>query len=494
MTNIPDKVQRIVIAGGGTAGWMTAAALSHTLGKQLNITLVESDTIGTVGVGEATIPTLQYFHRLLGIDEREFMAATQATFKLGIEFVNWRHAEHKYLHAFGHTGQDCWACGFQHFWLRGRQLGIHYDYGDYCPEHQAAKAERFAHTQPKNLNYAYHLDAGNYARYLRRFSEQRGVKRIEGIISDVALNPATGNIDSLTLSQGEIVHGDLFIDCTGFRGRLIEQALHTGYEDWSHWLPCDRAIAVQSEHSHPPLPFTRSTAQPYGWQWRIPLTGRQGNGVVFASNAISHADAEEQLLASLQTEPLTEPKMISFRTGKRRKQWHKNCVAIGLSSGFLEPLESTSIHLISSAILRLLDFFPHNGIQPSDIHEYNKQAELELIGIRDFVILHYKVTQRRDSPLWQYCQQMTVPDTLQEKLDLFAQTGRVLKERNELFEDSWQQVMLGQGLQPGGYHPIVNNMSDDELTRFLSQIRQQIANRVAQLPHHLDYLGQYVNQ
>ncbi|MEC9261562.1 MAG: tryptophan halogenase family protein, partial [Pseudomonadota bacterium] len=360
-----DRVQRIVIAGGGTAGWMTAAALSHTLGKQLNITLVESDTIGTVGVGEATIPTLQYFHRLLGIDEREFMAATQATFKLGIEFVNWRHAEHKYLHAFGHTGQDCWACGFQHFWLRGRQLGIHYDYGDYCPEHQAAKAERFAHTQPKNLNYAYHLDAGNYARYLRRFSEQRGVTRIEGIISDVVLNPATGNIDSLTLSQGETVHGDLFIDCTGFRGRLIEQALHTGYEDWSHWLPCDRAIAVQSEHSHPPLPFTRSTAQPYGWQWRIPLTGRQGNGVVFASNAISHADAEDQLLASLQAEPLTEPKIISFRTGKRRKQWHKNCVAIGLSSGFLEPLESTSIHLISSAILRLLDFFPHNGIQPS---------------------------------------------------------------------------------------------------------------------------------
>ena len=494
MTNMPDKVQRIVIAGGGTAGWMTAAALSHTLGKQLNITLVESDIIGTVGVGEATIPTLQYFHRLLGIDEREFMAATQATFKLGIEFINWRHAEHKYLHAFGHTGQDCWACGFQHFWLRGRQLGIHYDYGDYCPEHQAAKAERFAHTQPKNLNYAYHLDAGNYARYLRSFSEQRGVTRIEGIISDVVLNPGTGNIDSLTLSQGEIVHGDLFIDCTGFRGRLIEQALHTGYEDWSHWLPCDRAIAVQSEHSHPPLPFTRSTAQPYGWQWRIPLTGRQGNGVVFASNAISHADAEDELLASLQAEPLTEPKMISFRTGKRRKQWHKNCVAIGLSSGFLEPLESTSIHLISSAILRLLDFFPHNGIKPSEIHEYNKQAELELIGIRDFVILHYKVTQRRDSPLWQYCQQMTVPDTLQEKLDLFAQTGRVLKERNELFEDSWQQVMLGQGIQPGGYHPIVNNMSDDELHHFLLQIRQQIANRVTQLPHHLDYLGQYVNQ
>lgn len=492
MNTATQPIKNIVIAGGGTAGWMTAAALSHTLGKQLNITLVESEAIPTVGVGEATIPTMQYFHRLLGIDERALMAATHATFKLGIEFNHWRHQGHSYLHAFGHTGQDCWACGFQHFWLKGRQIGITHDYGDYCPEHQAAIAQRFAHTKPQNLNYAYHLDAGKYAQFLRNFSEQRGVKRIEGKIAHVGLCPQTQFIQQLRLDDGQVIEGDLFVDCTGFKGLLIEQALRTGYEDWSHWLPCDRAIAVQSEHSHAPLPYTKATAMPYGWQWRIPLTTRQGNGVVYASNAVSDEQALDDLLTEIQATTLTEPKTIRFRTGKRRQQWNKNCVAIGLSSGFLEPLESTSIHLISSSILRLLDLFPHQGIQPSEVHEYNKQSELELIGIRDFVILHYKVTQRNDSSLWQYCRSMTVPDTLQDKLDLFTQTGRVLKERNELFEDSWQQVMLGQGLVPTNFHPIVNNMSDNELRNFLTQIRTQIQNRVAQLPAHTAYLQRFL--
>ncbi len=489
-----NKINHVVIAGGGTAGWMTAAALSHVLGKQLKITLVESEQIGSIGVGEATIPTLQYFHRVLGIDEAAFMAATQATFKLGIEFVDWRQPGHSYLHAFGHTGQDCWACGFQHFWLKGKALGIENGYGEYCPEHEAAKALRFAHTKPTSLNYAYHLDASKYAQFLRQFSETRGVIRVEGKITEVELCPQSRNIQALQLQNGQRIEGDLFIDCTGFHGRLIEQALHTGYEDWSHWLPCDRAIAVQSEHSHTPLPYTRAKALIYGWQWRIPLVSRQGNGVVYASHEVNEQTALDDLLSGLEAKPLSEPNHIRFRPGKRRRQWHKNCVAIGLSSGFIEPLESTSIHLISSGILRLLDFFPTAGINPSEVHEFNKQAELELIGIRDFVILHYKVTNRRDSALWQYCASMSVPDTLQDKLSLFAETGRVLKERNELFEDSWQQVMLGQGMLPAAYHPIVDNMTDAELRHFLMQIRQQIQQRVSQLPDHREYLSHYVRQ
>lgn len=486
--------QRVVIAGGGTAGWMAAAALTRLLPGQVDVTLIESSEIGTVGVGEATIPTLAYFHKLLGIDERQFMAATQATFKLGIQFEHWRAQQHQYLHAFGQTGQTSFACDFQHFWLRGRELGIAAEFGDYCLESVAARARKFAHLPNNGLNYAYHLDASRYALFLRDIAEQAGITRIDGTISAIATAPDNGFIDNITLDDGQRISGDLFIDCTGFRALLIEQTLRVGFEDWSHWLLCDRAVAMQSERIGELAPFTRSIAHPAGWQWRIPLRERMGNGLIYSSRYMSDDAASTTLTGSVSGEALHAPRFIRFTPGRRRKQWHKNCVAIGLSSGFLEPLESTSIHLISSAILRLLDFFPHNGIQPSEIHEYNKQAELELIGIRDFVILHYKVTQRRDSPLWQYCQQMTVPDTLQEKLDLFAQTGRVLKERNELFEDSWQQVMLGQGLQPGGYHPIVNNMSDDELTRFLSQIRQQIANRVAQLPHHLDYLRHYVNR
>ena len=486
--------QRVVIAGGGTAGWMAAAALTRLLRGQVDVTLIESSEIGTVGVGEATIPTLAYFHKLLGIDERQFMAATQATFKLGIQFEHWRKQQHQYLHAFGQTGQSSFACDFQHFWLRGRQLGIAADFGDYCLESVAARAGKFAHLPDNGLNYAYHLDASRYALFLRNLAEQAGITRIDGTISAIATDANNGFIDTITLADGQRISGDLFIDCTGFRALLIEQTLRVGFEDWSHWLLCDRAVAMQSERIGELVPFTRSIAHPAGWQWRIPLRERMGNGLIYSSQYMSDDAASTTLTGSVSGEALHDPRFIRFTPGRRRKQWHKNCVAIGLSSGFLEPLESTSIHLISSAILRLLDFFPHNGIKPSEIHEYNKQAELELIGIRDFVILHYKVTQRRDSPLWQYCQQMTVPDTLQEKLDLFAQTGRVLKERNELFEDSWQQVMLGQGIQPGGYHPIVNNMSDDELHHFLLQIRQQIANRVTQLPHHLDYLGQYVNQ
>lgn len=486
-----NVIQKVVITGGGTAGWMAAAALSKTLGKQLSITLVESDEIGTVGVGEATIPTLIYFHRLLELNESDLMAATQATFKLGIQFEHWRAKDQVYFHAFGHTGRDCWACGFQHFWRKGLDQNITANFGDYCLEHQAALAGKFAQLPKNGLNYAYHLDATLYAKFLRKFSENLGVKRIEGKIAQVLTHADNGHIQALQLANGQKIEGDLFIDCTGFSALLIEKALHVGYEDWSHWLPCDSAVAIQTTSTEEPRPYTRSIAHEFGWQWRIPLQHRSGNGLVYCSRYVSDDEASQRLMNNLPGEPLTELRKLTFRTGKRQKQWQHNCVALGLASGFLEPLESTSIHLISSGIIRLLELFPLHGINESEIKEFNKQTDNELIGIRDFIILHYKVTERRDSPFWQRLALMEIPATLADKINLFQQSGRVLRERNELFEDSWQQVMLGQGILPESYHPIVNNMSEQELTSFLKNIREQINHSVSRLPTHQQFLAQY---
>ncbi|RDV26799.1 tryptophan 7-halogenase [Alteromonas aestuariivivens] len=483
--------QKVVIAGGGTAGWMAAAALARTIGKTLDITLIESSDIGTVGVGEATIPTLVFFHKLLKVSEQEFMAATHATFKLGIQFENWRDVGEDYLHAFGVTGKDCWAAGFQHFWLKGLEKGFSQGFGDYCLERVAAEAGKFAHLPNNGLNYAYHIDASKYAQFLRQLSEKEGVKRIDAKIQHVNTRAKDGFIDHLVLDNGEKIAGDMFLDCTGFRGLLIEQALHTGYEDWSHWLPCDSAVAVQTEATGSPAPFTRSIAHESGWQWRIPLQHRVGNGLVYCSRYLKDEDAVTRLLDRIDGQPLNDPKVIHFRTGRRLKQWNKNCVALGLASGFLEPLESTSIHLIQQGIVRLLRMFPGREIQQTDIDEYNRQSDFDIEHIRDFIILHYHVTQRDDSPFWRHCRQMQVPKSLAHRIELFRQTGRVFREGSELFDDSWQQVMIGQGLMPKTYHPIVDAMSDQELQQFLSQILNNIRRTVERLPSHEQYLRQY---
>lgn len=481
-------VKKVVVAGGGTAGWMTAAAIAKTIGKQVEVCLIESDEIGTVGVGEATIPTLLYFHQLLKINEKEFMQATNATFKLGINFENWRNVSEHYLHAFGTTGNDCWAAGFQHFWLKGQQLGLASGFGDYCLEQVAAMDEKFAQLPNNGLNYAYHMDASKYHQFLRKLAEENGAVRIEGKIASVQTNDQNGYIESLTLQNGEVIAGDLFIDCTGQRALLIEDTLHTGYDDWSHWLPCDSAIAVQTESTEAAKPYTRSIAHQFGWQWKIPLQSRVGNGIVFCSKYVSDEEAKQTLLDNIEGEPLTQPRVIKFRTGTRRKHWNKNCIAVGLSAGFLEPLESTSIHLIQQAVVRLLRMFPQNGIEQSDIDEFNEQSDFDWHTARDFIILHYKVHNRDDANFWRHCRNMEVPEGLAHRIKLFEETGRVFRKNNELFDDSWMQVMIGQGLIPKSYHPIVDNMSDEELQRFLNHIKAGIKNTVQQLPSHQDYI------
>lgn len=485
-------VRRIVIAGGGTAGWMVAAALAKTLGKVLDIKLIESDEISTVGVGEATIPTIVTFHRLLEINEQEFMAATQATFKLGISFENWRNVSEDYIHSFGLTGKDHWTAGFQHFWLKGRKRGLAGDYGDYCLELKAAQQNRFAHLPRGGMNYAFHFDAGLYAKYLRTFSEGFGVQRIEGKIVDIKTDASIGHIKSLKLDSGQDIEGDLFIDCTGFRALLIGQTLGVDYDDWSQWLKCDSAVALQTESVEDALPYTRSIAREAGWQWRIPLQHRVGNGIVYSSRYIDDAAATATLLANVQGKALTQPRVIRFKPGQRRKTWSGNCVAIGLASGFLEPIESTSIHLISRGITRLMQMFPANGISQSDIDEYNQQAAAEIEHIRDFIVLHYHVTNRQDSAFWRDCRTQEIPASLRHRIELFRETGRVFRVPNELFaENSWIQVMLGQGILPKQHHQVADLMGDQELSGFLEDIRSMVNKTVRQLPTHQAYVDKY---
>lgn len=486
------KIKNVVIAGGGTAGWMAGAALSKLLGKNLNITLVESDEIPTIGVGEATIPTLHIFHQLLGINEQEFMAATNATFKLGISFENWRDVNKDYIHSFGFLGQGCWAAGFQHFWLKGLERGIVSDIGDYVPEHLGARKGKFAVLANQDLNHAYHLDAGLYAKFLRKIAEKHGINRVEGRIAKVNINDKNGHIDSLTLASGNVIEGDLFLDCTGFRGLLIEEALHTGFEDWSHVLPCDSAIAVQTKTIGKPVPYTRSIARDSGWQWQIPLQNRTGNGFVFCSKYMTDDEAKQTLLSNIQGELLNEPRVIKYKTGTRRKHWNKNCIAIGLSSGFIEPLESTGIHLFQRAIVRLMLMFPSQGIKQHDVDEFNMQASTEAENIKDFIILHYHLTEREDTPFWRYCKNMDVPETLKHRMNMFRESGQVFKKAEELFgETSWIQVMMGQGLMPKQYHPIVDLMGDDELEDFLNKIKSGVKRKVDNWPDHNDFIQHY---
>jgi len=486
------KKQRIVVAGGGTAGWMTAAALARTLGDAIELTLVESDAIGTIGVGESTIPPIVLFNRLLGIGEAEFMRATQATFKLGIKFENWKDVGESYFHSFGTTGRDHWSAGFQHFWMHGLTKGHVHSYDDYCLELKAALEGKFAHLPDERMNYAYQLDSALYAAFLRKIAEGEGVRRIEGKIAKVELDGATGNIAALCLDGDRRIEGDLFIDCTGFRALLIEGALHAGYDDWSHYLPCDSAIAVQTSSVRPPVPYTRAVAHDAGWQWRIPLQHRQGNGIVYCSRYLDKDAALDRLLGSVEGEVLTKPNVIGFTTGARRKQWHRNCIAVGLSGGFMEPLESTSIHLIQRSILRIIRMLPNGPVSERDIAEFNDQQFADMYQIRDFLALHYKVTERRDSPFWRHCAALPIPDSLEHKIELFRETGRVFRRNEELFaENSWVQVMMGQGLMPKTYHPVATKMSADELEGFLAGQREAVARTVAGLPDQQSYLAYY---
>ena len=484
--------RRVVIAGGGTAGWMTAAAVARTMGRTVEVTLIESDAIGTVGVGESTIPPLINFNRLLGIDEAQFMRATSATFKLGILFDGWKNGTDRYFHSFGLTGKDHWSAGFQHFWLHGLTRGHHESYDDYCLELKAAFAGKFAHLPGDAVSYAYQLDSGLYAKFLRNMAEGDGTRRREGKIARVELDGERGDIAALHLDSGERVEGDLFVDCTGFRALLIEGALHAGYDDWTHYLPCDSAIAIQTENVGPPPPYTRAMAHDAGWQWRIPLQHRTGNGIVYCSRYLDKDAALDRLLGNIEGETLVQPNFLRFVTGARRKQWHRNCIAIGLSSGFMEPLESTSIHLIQRAILRLIRMFPHAGVSPRDVAEFNDQQHTDMLQIRDFLILHYKATERGDSPFWRFCRDMEVPDSLAQKIELFRETGRVFRKNEELFaENSWIQVMMGQGITPLAHHPVAEKLRDEELARFLGGIRETVARTVAAMPEHGAYVARY---
>jgi tryptophan halogenase len=482
-------VRKVVIAGGGTAGWTVAAALVKNLGPLVDIVLVESDAIGTVGVGESTIPTARRFHELLGLDETAFLRATGASFKLGISFENWTREGERYFHSFGVTGRSTWMADFQHMWLEARSLGVAGPLGDYSLETQAAFAGKFRTGGNVPLNYAYHLDATAYGLFLRDFAEKLGVTRHEGRIAEVRRDGQSGDIAALALDDGTIIEGDLFIDCTGFRGLLIEETLETGFEDWTHWLSTDRALAVQTAAAGPARPYTRAIAHDAGWQWQIPLQHRVGNGLVYASAHLSDDAALDRLKGRLEGEMLTEPRVIRFRTGMRRKAWNRNCIAIGLSSGFVEPLESTSIHLIMIAVTRLMQLFPFEGVTEALADRFNQLSRTELEGIRDFIILHYHLNEREGEPFWDACRSLDIPDSLARRIALFRESATAFQASDELFRvDSWVQVMLGQGLQPRAHHRLGQMIGRERLDRSLSELAQGIRQAVASLPSHQTFL------
>lgn len=489
--------RRVVVVGGGTAGWMTASALSALLNHDYQIRLVESDEIGIVGVGEATIPHIRKFNQALELDEDEFLRRTQGSFKLGIEFVNWGRLGDRYIHGFGTIGQDFYGTPFHHYWLRRAGEGRTSDLGACSINTAAPPRAKFMRPQPEmagsplaEIAYAFHFDASLYARYLRGYAEARGVRRTEGKITEVRQRAADGHLTAVVMENGEVVEGDFFIDCSGIRALLIGQTLNVGYEDWRHWLPCDRAIAVPCASAGPMLPMTRSTAHSAGWQWRIPLQHRTGNGHVFSSRFMSEDEATHILLGNLDGESLADPRVVRYVTGRRDKFWDRNCVAVGLASGFLEPLESTSIHLIQTAISRIIQFFPHQGFDAADIAEYNAQTQFEYERIRDFIILHYHATERDDSPFWNYCRTMEVPATLQHKIDLFASNGRLCREGNELFADlSWLQVMYGQRIRPRGYHPFADLRPAAEVDAFLDNVEGVIAKCVQVMPTQAEFIA-----
>jgi len=487
-----DSKTKVVIAGGGTSGWLSAYSLVSRLGKVVDITLVESDQIGTIGVGEATIPTIRAYHHLIGIDEQEFMSATQATFKLGIQFDHWGQKNDSYFHSFGEIGQRSWMAEFHEFWMEAKAQGFGGSLEDYCLELKAAKANKFATKAGKKpINYAYHFNATAYATFLRSKSESAGVKREEGFIEQVKKDK-TGNITSLTLGNGKEILGDFFIDCTGFRALLIGEHLDVGYEDWSHYLAADSAIAVQTKSAEEPRPYTQAMAHSAGWQWRIPLQGRVGNGIVYSSKFLSDDEARSTLMANLTAEPITEPRQLRFTTGRREKAWHKNCVAIGLSSGFLEPLESTSIHLVTTALLRLMKMFPFSGNTALLAEQYNREVQLEAETIRDFIILHYHLTERDDNPFWDHYRTMEIPESLAHRMAIFKENGYAWLDDVGLFRvDSWVQVMMGQGITPEQHHKGSCVIPTQGLKEQMMALRKRVETSVAQLPKHAEFIKQY---
>lgn len=491
------RTWNIVIVGGGTAGWMAAAAMARFLGRAASIRVIESDEIGTVGVGEATIPQIRLFNDGLGIDEDEFVRATAGTFKLGIEFDGWRRPGHRYIHAFGAVGRPLGLIPFHHYWLRHRASGGTDPLWAFSASAEAARHNRFARPDdrpgrlPSGVNYAFHFDASLYAAYLRRYAEVRGVRRIEGRIVDVELRGENGFIEAVILSSGETVAGDLFIDCSGFRGLLVEQALETGYEDWSHWLPCNRAWAVPCASAGPLTPYTRSSARSAGWQWRIPLQHRTGNGYVYSSEFVSDDEAATTLLGHLDGEALADPRPLRFVTGKRRRIWNRNCIALGLAAGFMEPLESTSIHLIQSGIARLLQLFPRDGMTEVEANEFNRQSDVEWRAIRDFLILHYKANER-DGDFWAACRDMSIPDSLASKIELFRTSARIFRVEEELFtEPGWLQVMIGQGIMPETYHPLADQLAPTQLDEFLALTRKHVAHVAGAMPQHEVFIARH---
>ncbi len=487
----------VVIVGGGTSGWMTASALAQVLRGKYNIRLVESDEIGTIGVGEATIPMIALFNTMLQIDENEFMRETQATFKLGIEFVNWGRLGDRYLHGFGPIGQENWTVDFHQYWLKQYLAGKAQELDKYAINSAACLQNKFMRPRldmPKSplsqIRYAFHFDATLYARYLRKYAEKRGVQRVEGRITSVQQREGDGHVTSVTLQSGEVVAGDLFIDCSGFRGLLIEGALQTGFEDWSHWLPCDRAVAVPCANAPALLPYTRATARQAGWQWRIPLQHRIGNGHVFSSKYMSEDEATAILVGNLDGAPLAEPRALRFQTGRRKKAWNKNVVSIGLASGFVEPLESTSIHLVQMGIAHLLTYFPSAGFDEAVTREFNRMMQLEFEWVRDFIVLHYKATERTDTPFWNYCREMEVPAALRDRMKLFEADGRVFRDGEELFsKPSWLQVMHGQRLRPASYHPLTDLLSEQEIATYLDEVAGVIKACVDVMPTHAQFIA-----
>jgi tryptophan halogenase len=487
----PGAIKKVVITGGGTAGWMAATTLSTYFGKLLDITLVESEEIGTVGVGESTVPPLVAFHKLLGIDEQHFMRECAATFKAGIWFEDWGHIGEQYVHPFGRIGESTLVAEFHNFWLHARAQGSKVPLGEYCHEWLAAKKGKFGKRENPRINYAYHFDAALYARYLRRLSEPRGVKRVEGKIKTVRTHEQTGFVEALELNDGRLIEGDFFIDCTGFRGLLIEGALHTGFEDWNHWLPCDSAVAFQTIVEQPPQPYTACYAHTAGWRWNIPVQHRVGNGVVFSSRHMSDDEARHRLVTDSGGKPVKEPWLIRIKAGRRKKAWNKNVVAFGLASGFVEPLESTSIHMIMSACVRLAQLFPFTGIKPSMVDHYNELSRHEIEHIRDFVCMHYYCNQRDDSPFWIECRKMEIPDSLRKRIDLFREAGYLYQGDNELFRvDSWIAVLTGQNIEPQGYHHYAC-VNDKELKGYMAKIRERVADVVNALPMHADFVKEY---
>jgi len=490
---------KIVILGGGTAGWMTAAALANYLkNTDFSITLIESSEVGTVGVGEATLPGIRVFNNSLGINEIEFIKATQATFKLGIQFNDWREEGSQFFHPFAGYGAPINGLDFYQCWLRSKHEGNISDLEDYCFSIQLARRGLFAQPHPRptsplaDYHYAFHFDATLYATFLRKYSENFGVTRIDALLDQVTLNKESGHIESLTLNNNQVVCGDLFIDCSGFKGLLIEQALNTGYDDWSHWLPCNSALAVRSISNASLTPYTITTAKKAGWQWRIPLQHRVGNGYVYCNHYISDADAQDELLGSLDGNTIGEPKQLRFTTGRRKKFWHKNCVALGLASGFMEPLESTSISLIDTGISRLLRFFPWQGINDTQVVEANRTAQLEFERIRDFLILHYKANQRTDGGFWDYCRNMSIPDTLAHKMELFKQSGDVIRHELESFEySSWIAMYHGFGIQPAMYDYRTNRISSIELKNNLEKMKASIAQAAEKISTHAEFIARH---